>query len=167
MERRSKGFALMLFSLILLLGFQSLGWDHILDLSLTWQHLFLLMGTVGFGMAFFGSIGPVNDCVSAKRNSYHVNVILIMSTRAGRVGIMVRTSGWITKLMARCSALGPGVPTARSIAAQSGMLPHDEHNIRPVSMSSVLVSVVISLNASLGIGTIITQPDMPVVSAAQ
>lgn len=27
MERRSKGFALMLFSLILLLGFQSLGWD--------------------------------------------------------------------------------------------------------------------------------------------
>ena len=53
MERRSKGFALMLFSLILLLGFQSLGWDHILDLSLTWQHLFLLMGPVGFGMAFF------------------------------------------------------------------------------------------------------------------
>lgn len=53
MERRSKGFALMLFSLILLLGFQSLGWNHILDLSLTWQHLFLLMGTVGFGMAFF------------------------------------------------------------------------------------------------------------------
>ena len=52
MERRSKGFALMLFSLILLLGFQSLGWDHIL-VSLTWQHLFLLMGTVGFGMAFF------------------------------------------------------------------------------------------------------------------
>lgn len=43
----------MLFSLILLLGFQSLGWNHILDLSLTWQHLFLLMGTAGFGMVFF------------------------------------------------------------------------------------------------------------------
>ena len=42
-----------LMCLILLLGFQSLGWDHILDLSRTWQHLFLLMGTVGFGMAFF------------------------------------------------------------------------------------------------------------------
>lgn len=53
MERRYKGFALMLFSLILLLGFQSLGWEHILDLSLSWQHLFLLMGTVGFGMVFF------------------------------------------------------------------------------------------------------------------
>lgn len=53
MERKLRGFALMLLSLILIIGFSSTGWYWVFDLSITWQMLWMLLGIVGFFMVWF------------------------------------------------------------------------------------------------------------------
>ncbi len=54
MDRRMRGLALMLLSLILMMGFGSVGWIYVFDLSICWQHLFMLLGVAGFVMVWMG-----------------------------------------------------------------------------------------------------------------
>ena len=48
MERKIKGFALMLLSLILMEGASALGWRKVFDFSFKWRHLCILLGIIGF-----------------------------------------------------------------------------------------------------------------------
>ncbi len=48
LNRKLKGLAVMLFSLILMTGFQNLKWIYFFDLDLQWQHIWLILGAVGF-----------------------------------------------------------------------------------------------------------------------
>jgi len=54
MKQTIRGMALMLLSLILLVGFNSVGWIYIFDLDIQWQHLFMITGCIGFVMVFLG-----------------------------------------------------------------------------------------------------------------
>ena len=56
-NRRARGFALMLVSLLLLVAFENLGWKHFFDFRLTWQHIWLATGIVGFVMAWRNEAG--------------------------------------------------------------------------------------------------------------
>ena len=47
---KEKGFAIMLLSLILLIGFNSAGWRYVFDLSLYWAHIWMALGIIGFLM---------------------------------------------------------------------------------------------------------------------
>ena len=51
MERKIKGFALMLLSLILMEGASALGWRKVFDFSFKWRHLCILLGIIGFILA--------------------------------------------------------------------------------------------------------------------
>ncbi len=48
MDKRITGFAIMLLSLILMLGFQSCGWYYAGDASLKWSMIWMLTAIVGF-----------------------------------------------------------------------------------------------------------------------
>ena len=37
----------MLVSLVLLIGFQSVGWAPVFDLGIQWQHIWMLVGVLG------------------------------------------------------------------------------------------------------------------------
>lgn len=50
---KEKGFAIMLLSLILLIGFNIVGWKYVFDLSLHWATIWMLLGVIGFFMTFF------------------------------------------------------------------------------------------------------------------
>lgn len=50
MDRKIRGFAVMLLSLILIVGFNSVGWTYFFDFSFDWQHIWMLLGLVGFAM---------------------------------------------------------------------------------------------------------------------
>lgn len=53
MNRKLEGIALMLLSLILMIGFNSVGWTHFFDFNFCWQHIWMLLGLVGFVMVFW------------------------------------------------------------------------------------------------------------------
>ena len=55
MKQTIHGMALMLLSLILLVGFNSVGWLYIFDLDVQWQHLFMITGIIGFVMVLLGT----------------------------------------------------------------------------------------------------------------
>ena len=55
MKQTIRGMALMLLSLILIVGFNSVGWLYVFDLSVRWQHLFIIMGIIGFVMVLLGT----------------------------------------------------------------------------------------------------------------
>ncbi len=48
MDRKIKGFAVMLLSLILIIGFNSVGWNFILDTNVQWQHVWMIVALIGF-----------------------------------------------------------------------------------------------------------------------
>lgn len=52
MKRQFRGIAIILLSILLMLGFDSVGWDYVFDLSLMWQHIFMILGTVGLIIVF-------------------------------------------------------------------------------------------------------------------
>lgn len=53
MKKQLQGIALIQLSILLTLGFNLLRWDYLGDLSLRWQHLFLLLGLAGAAMVFW------------------------------------------------------------------------------------------------------------------
>jgi len=42
-----------LLAILLAIGFRSVGWTYFFDLSLYWQHIFLLMGIAGAVLVFW------------------------------------------------------------------------------------------------------------------
>lgn len=52
MKRQLQGIALILFSILLTLGFDSAGWYFVLDLSVRWSSLFMLLGAAGVALVF-------------------------------------------------------------------------------------------------------------------
>jgi len=52
MKKQLQGIALLLFSILLTLGFAIAGWRYVFDLSLKWQHIFLILGLVGLVLVF-------------------------------------------------------------------------------------------------------------------
>ena len=53
MDRKIKGLAVMLLSLILMIGFNSVGWVFFFDLDFCWQHIWMILGLAGFGMVMW------------------------------------------------------------------------------------------------------------------
>ena len=56
MDRKIKGFAIMLLSMIFILGFHSIdrSWStYVFDLNLHWSTIFMGIGLIGFLMIFF------------------------------------------------------------------------------------------------------------------
>lgn len=52
MKRQLQGIALLLFSILLTLTFESVGWTYVFDLNLHWADIFMLIGIAGLVMAF-------------------------------------------------------------------------------------------------------------------
>lgn len=52
MKKKLQGIAIILFSLLLTVAFDSVGWKYVFDLSLNWAHIFMLTGTAGLCMVF-------------------------------------------------------------------------------------------------------------------
>ena len=52
MKRQLQGIAIILFSILLTVTFNSVGWKYVFDLSLYWAHVFMLIGIVGLVMVF-------------------------------------------------------------------------------------------------------------------
>lgn len=51
MKRQLQGIAILLLSILLTLGFDSVGWHYVFDLSLYWTDIFMAMGIVGAAIA--------------------------------------------------------------------------------------------------------------------
>ncbi|MGN1346334.1 MAG: hypothetical protein ACI4V1_06085 [Eubacteriales bacterium] len=52
MKRQLQGIAVLLLSGLLMEGFHCVGWVYVGDLSLCWQHIFMLTGIAGCVMVF-------------------------------------------------------------------------------------------------------------------
>lgn len=52
MRKQIQGIAVMLLSLLLTVGFDSIGIRYVFDLDLHWSTIFLVLGIVGFIMVF-------------------------------------------------------------------------------------------------------------------
>jgi|GEM_PF-1349899 len=52
MKRNLQGIAIILFSILLVITFENLGYDYIFDLDLEWGHLFILLGMIGLGLNY-------------------------------------------------------------------------------------------------------------------
>ncbi len=52
--KKEKGFAVMLLSLILLIGFHIANWTWVFDSDLMWAHIWMILGVIGFCMVVFG-----------------------------------------------------------------------------------------------------------------
>lgn len=52
MKKQLQGITILLLSILLILGFNSVGWHYVFDLSLEWQHIFMASGIVGAIIAF-------------------------------------------------------------------------------------------------------------------
>ena len=52
MRKQLQGIAVMLLSILLMFGFDSIGIKYVFDLSLHWSTIFLVIGIVGFIMVF-------------------------------------------------------------------------------------------------------------------
>ena len=53
MRRQLQGIALLLFSILLTLGFAEAGFRYVFDLSLKWSVVWLLVGAAGLRMVFW------------------------------------------------------------------------------------------------------------------
>lgn len=53
MKRQLQGIGLILFSILLTLGFASMGEQYVFDISLKWPVIFILIGVVGLVMVFW------------------------------------------------------------------------------------------------------------------
>lgn len=53
MRRQLQGIALILMSILLLLGFDPIRMKYVFDLSLQWANLFMLLGVEGVILAFW------------------------------------------------------------------------------------------------------------------
>ena len=51
-KRQLQGIAIILFSILLTVTFNSVGWKYVFDLSLYWAHIFMITGIVGLVMVF-------------------------------------------------------------------------------------------------------------------
>ena len=52
MRKQLQGIAVILLSILLVLGFDSIGITYVFDLSLHWSTIFLVLGIIGFIMVF-------------------------------------------------------------------------------------------------------------------
>ena len=52
MRKQLQGIAVILLSILLMLGFDSMGIKYVFDLSLHWSTIFLVIGIIGFIMVF-------------------------------------------------------------------------------------------------------------------
>ena len=52
MRKQLQGIAVMLLSILLMLGFDSIGIKYVFDLSLHWSTIFRVIGIIGFIMVF-------------------------------------------------------------------------------------------------------------------
>ena len=52
MKKQLQGITILLLSILLMLGFNSVGWHYIFGLDLEWQHIFMVIGIVGAVVAF-------------------------------------------------------------------------------------------------------------------
>ncbi len=52
MKKQLQGIALILFSILMTITFESVGWKSVGDLSLNWAHIFMLIGVAGLIFAF-------------------------------------------------------------------------------------------------------------------
>ena len=52
MDQQLQGIAVMLLSILLILGFDSIGEKYVFDLSLHWSTVFMAIGIWGFAMVF-------------------------------------------------------------------------------------------------------------------
>lgn len=52
MKKQLQGIIILLFSILLMLGFNSVGWDNVFDLNLQWQHIIMVLGIAGVVVAF-------------------------------------------------------------------------------------------------------------------
>lgn len=52
MKKQLQGIIILLFSILLMLGFNSVGWHSVFDLDLEWQHIFMVLGIAGVVIAF-------------------------------------------------------------------------------------------------------------------
>ena len=52
MNQQLQGIAVMLLSILLILGFDSIGEKYVFDLSLLWSTIFMAIGILGFAMVF-------------------------------------------------------------------------------------------------------------------
>jgi len=52
MKKQLQGIALILFSILLTIVFEIVGWKYVFDLSLNWAHIFMLIGIAGLIWAF-------------------------------------------------------------------------------------------------------------------
>ncbi len=53
MKRQLQGIALLLFSILLTLGFAVAGFHYVFDLSLEWSVIWMLLGAAGLVMVFW------------------------------------------------------------------------------------------------------------------
>ena len=53
MKRQLQGIAVLLLSILLMLGFNSVGWHYIFDFDVEWQHIFMLVGIAGAVIALW------------------------------------------------------------------------------------------------------------------
>lgn len=52
MKNQLQGIALILFSILMTITFESVGWEYVGDLSLNWVHIFMLVGIAGLIWVF-------------------------------------------------------------------------------------------------------------------
>lgn len=52
MKKQLQGIAILLFSILLTLTFESVGWKYVFDLSINWAHIFMLIGIAGLIRVF-------------------------------------------------------------------------------------------------------------------
>ena len=52
MKRQLQGIAILLCCILLILGFERVGWRFVFDLDLRWTHLFMLGGAAGLLLCF-------------------------------------------------------------------------------------------------------------------
>ena len=52
MKKQLQGITIPLLNVLLMLGFNSVGWQYILDFDFEWQHIFMVLGIVGTVIVF-------------------------------------------------------------------------------------------------------------------
>lgn len=52
MKNQLRGITILLLSILLMLGFNSVGWRYVFGLNLKWQQIFMILGIVGTVVAF-------------------------------------------------------------------------------------------------------------------
>lgn len=52
MKKQLQGITILLLSILLILGFNSVGWFYVYHFGLQWSHIFMVLGIVGVVIAF-------------------------------------------------------------------------------------------------------------------